>query len=435
MTDDRINPDVTDVTLFVASGGPRFYLTLDPAEGDPANAFFVVNTTDHDSAAVAAVRAQSYLLTQRAAARYRVTRLAIGAEEPGRVDVKLRGQDADKLLELAHQVEAAFSAIPGNILAQNDWGNKSLRVTVDIAQDKAREFGVTSSDISDAMDLFFSGVPYSTFREGDDLIPMAVRAQTAFRDSFEDLENLTIPVGSGFIALDQVARFQPHFELSQIRRENQVRQVTVSGKSIDTSAGALQAAMAEALADLPLPKGYSIALGGETEQSAEVNGKLMAGIPIALIVMLAALTYQFNSVRRVSLTFLTIPLIVIGAPIGLLLTSQPLSFFAILGLISLMGIIINNAIVLIDQIDIELRTHDLEAAIVEAAKKRVTPVMLTSLTTILGLTPMALNGGALFEPMATLMIGGLAVASPLTLFLVPTLYRAMFAWGRPQCSQ
>ncbi|WP_127115574.1 efflux RND transporter permease subunit [Shimia sediminis] len=428
LKDKAINPDVTDVTLFVASGGPRFYLTLDPAEGDPANAFFVVNTTDHEAAAIAAERAQSYLLTERAAARYRVTRLAIGAEEPGRVDVKLRGPDADTLLKLARQVEAAFAETPGNILAQNNWGNKSLRVTVDIAQDKAREFGVTSSDISDAMDLFFSGIPYSTFREGDDLIPMIVRAQTAFRDSFEDLENLTIPVGSGFIALDQVARFQPHFELSQIRRENQVRQVTVSGKSIGMTAGALQANMGKALADLPLPRGYSLSLGGETEQSAEVNGKLMAGIPIALIVMLAALMYQFNSARRVSLTFLTIPLVLIGAPIGLLLTSQPLSFFAILGLISLMGIIINNAIVLIDQIDIERRTRELDDAIIEAAQKRITPVMLTSLTTILGLTPMALNGGALFEPMATLMIGGLAVASPLTLFLVPTLYRAMFLW-------
>jgi len=123
---------------------------------------------------------------------------------------------------------------------------------------------------------------------------------------------------------------------------------------------------------------------------------------------------------------MTIPLIVVGAPLALLMTGQPLSFFAILGLISLMGIIINNAIVLIDQIDIERRTRPLDDAIVTAAKKRLSPVLLTSLTTVLGLLPMALAGGALFEPMATLMIGGLLLASPLTLIFVPPLYRWFF---------
>jgi multidrug efflux pump subunit AcrB len=124
---------------------------------------------------------------------------------------------------------------------------------------------------------------------------------------------------------------------------------------------------------------------------------------------------------------MTIPLIVVGAPTALLLTGMPLSFFAILGLISLMGIIINNAIVMIDQIDIERTSMPLDEAIVVAAKKRVTPVLLTSLTTVLGLLPMALIGGALFEPMATLMIGGLLLASPLTLVFVPPLYRLLFS--------
>ncbi len=123
---------------------------------------------------------------------------------------------------------------------------------------------------------------------------------------------------------------------------------------------------------------------------------------------------------------MTIPLIVVGAPLALSLTGRPLSFFAILGLLSLMGIIINNAIALIDQIDIEKKSNRLDDAIVIAAKKRVTPVMLATLTTVLGLVPMALNGGALFEPMATLMLGGLLLASPLTLFFVPPVYRFLF---------
>ena len=149
-------------------------------------------------------------------------------------------------------------------------------------------------------------------------------------------------------------------------------------------------------------------------------------MPAALTIMLIALVFQFNSARRVLLTFMTIPLVIIGAPIALILTNQPLSFFAILGMISLAGIIINNAIVLIDQIDIERTSLELREAIVSAAKKRVTPILLTSLTTILGLLPMAIAGGALFEPMASLMIGGLAFSSILTLFFVPGGYFLLF---------
>ena len=148
--------------------------------------------------------------------------------------------------------------------------------------------------------------------------------------------------------------------------------------------------------------------------------------------MLLALMFQFNSARRVILTFMTIPLIITGAPLALYFTGQPMSFFAILGLISLMGIIINNAIVLIDQIDIERKKANLYDAIVEAAGKRVTPIILTSLTTVLGLVPMAISGGALFEPMATLMIGGLLLSSVMSLFFVPSAYYLFFRYGKTE---
>ncbi len=428
LRDAEHNPEVVSTTLFVASGGPRFFLTLDPADSDPANAFFVVNTTDFESAVAAAERARNYLVTQRPAASYRITRLAMGGEESGIVDVEISGPNADVLVGLARKVQDAFDTVPGVILNQNDWGNKTVKFTVEIAQDKAREFGVTSKDVSEVMEVYFSGVPYSVYRDGADSIPIVVRAQEPFRDSIEDLENLSIPGDGRLISLAQIADFTPTFEFSQLRRENQVRKITVSGKSAYLSAAAVEQWVAQDLAALTLPPGYRLSLGGETERSAEINALLLAGMPAALLVMLAALMFQFNSVRRVALTFLTVPMILIGAPLALFLASQPLSFFAILGLISLMGIIINNAIVLIDQIDIERETLPLDDAIVAAAKKRVTPVMLTSLTTTLGLVPMALNGGALFEPMATLMIGGLIVASPLTLLFVPSVYRLMFVW-------
>jgi len=426
LRDTELNPEVRDTTIYVGDGGPRFYLGLDPAETDPASAFFVVNTHSFDDAKVMESRARRYLTENFPAFRARLTRLSMGGNESGIVEIGISGPDAEVLLEAAEKVTAGFAEVPDLVRNEDDWGNKSVKIVIDIAQDRARELGITSQDISGVMDTFFSGSTYSTFREGTEAIPIVARAQSNFRDSLEDLANLSVPANGGLISLNQVATFRPTLEYTQIRRENQERMIIISGKSETLGAAQVEQLLAPTLASLNLGPEYTITIGGESEQAGKIQGKLRAGIPYALIVMLVALTFQFNSARRVVLTFMTVPLIVIGAPLALDLAGRQLSFFAILGLLSLMGIIINNAIVLIDQIDIERKTHGLDDAIVIAAKKRVTPVMLTSLTTVLGLVPMALNGGALFEPMATLMVGGLLLASPMTLFFVPPAYRLFF---------
>ncbi|MEM6490634.1 MAG: efflux RND transporter permease subunit, partial [Pseudomonadota bacterium] len=316
-------------------------------------------------------------------------------------------------------------AAPDLVKNESDWGNKVVKVVVDIAQDKAREQGVTSEDISEVMDAYFSGTAYSTFREGDDQIPIVLRAVGRERDSVEDLANLSVSAGGRLISIDQVATIRPEFEFSEIQRENQVRQVIVSAKSEALSAvdllARIQADLDALMADLG--PAYSLNIGGEIEDSAEVYEKIGGNLPIALAVMVLALVFQFNSARRTAITALTIPIILVGAPFGLMIAGAPMSFFAVLGLMSLMGIIINNAIVLINQIDIERETKPLDDAIVSAAEQRMTPIMLTSLTTVCGLIPMAISGGPLFEPMAIIMIGGLLVASPLTLFFVPSVCR------------
>lgn len=426
LLDKEANPEVRNTTVFVGDGGPRFYLALNPADTNPASAFILVNTKEFSGAVTGAKRAQDYLLENHPAARFKVKRLSMGGGESGIVEIEISGPDAEKLLDMAQKVELGFADIPGIVQNENDWGNKSLKMIINIAQDKARELGVTSEDISNIMNTFFSGTTYSTYREGTESIPIVVRAGEGFRDSLEDLANLSISAEGRLISLDQIATFQPRLEYSQLRRENQVRTIKILGKSDLLAANEVVDLLQPTLDSLQLGEGYKLNIGGETENSADVNNLLLGGMPAALGIMLAALMFQFNSIRRVLLTFMTIPLIVIGAPIALLLTGEPLSFFAILGMISLAGIIINNAIVLIDQIDIERETLQLKEAVIEASKKRVTPILLTSLTTILGLMPMAINGGALFEPMATLMIGGLALSSLLTLFFVPGGYFMLF---------
>ena len=430
LIDDEINPGIVNTTVFVGDGGPRFNLGLNPNDPDPTSAFFHINATDLDAALATIGRAQRTFVEEFPEARFRVTRLPQGGSESGIVDVEIFGPDAEVLITAAAEVEAAFAALPDVVKNESDWGNKVVKIVVDIAQDKAREFGVTSQDISDVMAAYFSGTQYSTFREDDEQIPIVMRASAVGRDSVEDLANLTVSTGGQLIAVDQLATFRPKLEYSEMRRENQVRRIVISGKSSQLSAQQTLNEIQPALDNLNLGPDYEISIAGELEDNANVNGQMADNMPLALAVMLAALVFQFNSMRRAFATFLTIPLIVIGAPFGMLIMNQPMSFFAMLGLMSLMGIIINNAIVLINQIDIEMQTLELDEAVVKAARARSKPIMLTSLTTIFGLIPMALSGGARFEPMATMMIGGLVIASPLTLVVAPPLCYALLRIGQ-----
>ena len=209
LTDESVNPEVVNTTAFVGDGGPRFNLGLNPNNPDPTKAFFHVNATDLEAAKVAVKRARNTFIKQFPEARFRVTRLPQGGSESGIVDVEIFGPDAEVLLDGAEAVSAAFAEMPAVVKNETDWGNKIVKIVVDIAQDKAREFNVTSEDISSVMEAYFSGTQYSTFREGDAQIPIVMRAQAAGRDSIEDLANMVISAGGQLIAIDQVATFGP----------------------------------------------------------------------------------------------------------------------------------------------------------------------------------------------------------------------------------
>ncbi|MEO0783778.1 MAG: efflux RND transporter permease subunit, partial [Pseudomonadota bacterium] len=176
LIDDEINPGIVNTTVFVGDGGPRFNLGLNPNDPDPTSAFFHINATDLDAALATIGRAQRTFIEEFPEARFRVTRLPQGGSESGIVDVEIFGPDAEVLIAAAGEVEAAFAALPDVVKNESDWGNKVVKIVVDIAQDKAREFGVTSQDISDVMAAYFSGTQYSTFREDDEQIPIVMRA-------------------------------------------------------------------------------------------------------------------------------------------------------------------------------------------------------------------------------------------------------------------
>jgi multidrug efflux pump subunit AcrB len=420
------NPEITNHIVYVGDGGPRFYLTLAPLAADPASVFILVNTKDYRGAVRAAERAWNHLYATHPEARIKIKRLAMGAVEAGIVDVEISGPDADRLLALGAQVGALFRDAPGIRDNDDDWGNKVFVVTVEINQDRARRVGLTSEEITQLLKTYFTGTTVSVYREGDNSIPIVLRAGAETHLSIQGLANATLTKNGALIPLAQIATLKPGLDFSRIRRKNQERTLIVTGRSATLTAGELLATIEPGLTALDLGGGYRVAIGGELEKSAETNGRLAAGMPAALIVMVIAIILQFNSFRRTLLTFLTIPLILVGIPFGLLATGQPLSFFGTLGIISLAGIIINNAIVLIDQIDIERSHSDLRDAVVAASGKRLRPILLTSATTVIGLAPMAAAGGALWQPMAVLMMSGLAVGSLLTLVFVPSGYFLLF---------
>jgi multidrug efflux pump subunit AcrB len=430
LADPKENPEVESHILYIGDGGPRFYLTLTPVPPDPAAAFLLVNTRDYQGAIRAADRAWKYLYENHPEARFKIKRLAMGSVESGIVDVEISGSDADRLLALGAQVRSLFQAAPGIRDNDDDWGNKVLKVVIDINQDRVRQLGITSEEITQMLKTYFGGSAVSIYREGDNTIPIALRAGEATYRSLEGLTSATFAKNGTLIPLAQIATLRTGFDFSRIRRKNQERTIIGSGRSASLTAGDLLNSIQPGLRALDLSGGYRIDIGGEIQKSMESNGKLAAGIPAALAVMVIAIILQFNSFRRTLLTFMTIPLILVGIPFGLLATGQPLSFFGTLGIISLAGIIINNAIVLIDQIDIERSHLELREAIVAASQKRLRPILLTSATTVLGLAPMAIAGGALWQPMAVLMMSGLAVASLLTLLFVPACYFLLFSFDR-----
>lgn len=426
LSDKSINPEVLNTTTYVGDGGPRFYLALNPADTNPSSAFILINTNNYPGTVRAVKRAQQYLLEQHPEARFKVKQLSLGGAESGIVNIEVTGPEISRLLAISNTIEGKFYQASNIVQNENNWGNKQLKVTMNIAQDKARNYGITSKDVSSALHSYFNGNQITEFRQGTDAYPIMIRAKEDSRDSIEDLESLTLAINGKTVALENIANFDPSFELTQMRRKNQQRNIMISAKSASLTAQELLNFIQPTLNELDLTGGYEIEISGEVKDSGEVNEMLANGMIPALLLMLGAIIFQFNSLRRVAIIFLTIPFIIIGSPFALLLANQPLSFFGTLGMISLAGIIINNAIVLIDQIDIDRKTLALKQAIIEASIKRVSPILLTTLTTVIGLAPMAISGGAMFEPMATLMIGGLLLASIISVFFVPSMYFIFF---------
>jgi multidrug efflux pump subunit AcrB len=374
-------------------------------------------------------RVEDFILDELPEATGRADLLFLGPAALGTVELRVRGSEIGVLRRIAADIERVFLETGGVTGIRNDWENAVLKLRVEVDQERARRARVTSEEIAIALSAIFDGATVTNYREGDKVIPVVIRAQAERRDSLDRLRSTEIYAAAigGPVPLLQIADIGSAIEPSRIRRFNQKRAITVAGKHPDMTAQELYSAMGRGIAAIDVPPGYELELEGELKGAAESNEKLFAYAPHALFGIILLLVLQFDSFRRTAVILLTIPLILIGANFGLAATRAFFDFTAMLGLFSLAGIIINNGIVMIDRIDQSREEgRPVDEAVLEAALARARPIIMTTITTVVGLLPLALFGGEFWFGMAVVIMSGLSVGTVLTLGFVPALYSLMF---------
>jgi len=431
--DDEKNPEVTEILSYVGSGGPRFFLVLSPNDPQANKAFIVVNTQTSDQIDIVMQRVDRFIKRDLPQATGRTQILFLGKSPMGTVELRVLGSNVDILRNLGDQIKQAFYSVPGTKAVRSDWENPVLKFFVDVDQERARRAGVTSQEIARTLSAHFDGQNITSYREGDKVIPVILRANADERDSLDRLRTIEVFSQSHGVPVPllQIADFRGEVEPSKIRRFNQQRALTVAGVHPELTAFELVEAMRKVLDQIVIPNGYKLELEGEARDAQESNSKLLAYAPHALFLIVLLLVLQFNSFRRPAIILLTIPLIIIGANFGLATFRAFFDFTAMLGFFSLAGIIINNGIVMIDRID-QARDEgmDVDDAVTEAALARARPIIMTTITTIVGLLPLALFGGEFWHGMAIVIMCGLGVGTLLTLGFIPVLYSLLFRWGR-----
>lgn len=431
LSDKQRFPEIDNFTGYVGYGGPRFVMSLNPIDPADNKAFMVINIAHPEQVSVMQQRLHKAFIESFPDVRARVEKMFLGPSDSNTIKIQVKGPDKDIIYAKAQQIMDLLHNIPDTVNIRQDWENMIVKVQVQVDQHRARRAGITSEDIAEALQSYFSGATVTEFREEDDIIPVMFRAQDAERFNLDRLRTATIYSQKlqQAVPLFQVAEFGPVFQYAQVQRENLFRTVSVEARNLTMSAEDLKVLIDDDLraleADLPL--NHHIEYDGVIVQSAEAGKALSANMPLAIGVVIILLVFQFNSFRKTAIILLTIPLSIIGTALGLLVMDAPAGFMVTLGMYSLAGIIINNAIVLIDRIDIERASGtDDYTAIIKACKVRLRPVTMTTITTIMGLLPLILTKDPLFYGMAVVIAFGLGIGTILTLGVVPVLYALFY---------
>ncbi|HUO54239.1 MAG TPA: efflux RND transporter permease subunit [Rhodoblastus sp.] len=428
------DPDVASWSTYVGRGAIRFYL---PLNVQLANDFFaqaVVIAKDVAARERLHARLEKQLADDLPGAVSRVSPLELGPPVGWPVQYRVSGPDLAQVRDIALQLGSIMGSDPGLRRVNFDWMEPARQLRVVIDQDQARLLGLSSQALAETINSAMTGLSVTRIRDDIYLVNVIARAQGDERVSLDTLQSLQVALPNGrSVPISQIARFDYDLEYPLVWRRDRVPTLTVQA---DVTPGATPEAAVEALApaveklSASLPKGFSIVVGGTVEESAKSQASVFAMLPAMLFLMLLFLMAQLHSFSRLAMVLSLAPMGLIGIVLALLISGRPLGFVAILGILALIGMIARNAVILIEQIEAERRQGlELWDAIVEGAVSRFRPIMLTAISTVLGFIPIAPT--VFWGPMAFAIMGGLFVATLLTLLVLPALYVIFFRVKEP----
>jgi multidrug efflux pump subunit AcrB len=424
---------VTNWISYIGSGGVRFVLSHNPEPPGSNYALLVLNTTDNDIIDDLIVRFNDFAFENFPDVLIKAKRISSAAPVKNPVEVRLYGSDTDALFDIMEELKGEMNNINGLQNITDDWGQRIKKIVVEINQQRALRAGVTNEDVAVSLQSGLSGLELTQYREDDKVIPVVFRSVEADRQDIRKIQSLTIysQTKGTAIPLTQVADIDIVWEPAKILRRDGLKAITVGaqvkpGLTAAEGFNAIRPWLEQASVHWPF--GFRYELGGDAESSQKGNQSIADKLPIAVFIILFLLVAQFNSIRKSIIILTTIPLGLIGVTAGLLLAQSFFGFMTLLGIISLAGIVINNAIVLLERIQLEMDELGLSPyeAIIAGAQKRFRPILLTTATTVLGLIPLYLGGGEMWEPMAITIMAGLLFSTLLTLGVVPVMYALLF---------
>ncbi|NDV19893.1 AcrB/AcrD/AcrF family protein [Pseudodesulfovibrio sp. JC047] len=418
---------VLSVTSFVGEGGPRFILTYSPEKANSSYGMLLVEVKDYHEIDAIMAKYQTLVESTYPDAEAKFKKFRLGPGRDASIEVRFSGPDTRILKQLSRQAQEIMYASGNAQGIRDNWRQEVKVIHPVMAEAQAKLAGVTRPGLSKALNMFFTGTTVGVYREEDNLLPIIVRPPENERMNVNEIGNVRVfsPVAGQMIPVEEVvSEFQTEMEFGTLKTRNRLLTITASCDPLEGLPSVLFKTLRPQIENIELPSGYIMEWGGEFEDSSDAQASLGATLAVPTIIMILITILLFNNLRNPLIIWMTVPLSIIGVTFGLLTTGEPFGFMALLGFLSLSGMLIKNSVVLLDQIKIELDSGKVPyTAIIDSAISRIRPVAMAAATTILGMLPLTMD--PFFSAMAVTIMSGLAFATVLTLIVVPVLF-AMF---------
>ncbi len=420
--------EVEQVTAFVGEGSLRFVLNYHYQTPNTSFGQLLVQVHDYKKVPGLLPKIRAYIAGNFSNSEFKAQRFKEGPPVEYSVEARFRGPDARALRQVADQAKQILHTLPLAVNIRDDWRQPVKVLHPVFTEDRARRTGITRADVSAAFNWNFSGITTGIYREKDELIPIVSRPLPGERASVDEYRQIQVYSGAlgRYLPIEQVVdKIELAEEPSLVRRRDRMPTITVQCDQASGQAADLEALVRPLFETIKLPPGASLSWGGESEESAKGQASIKAMFPICLVAMFLLVVCLFNGIREAVVIFLCIPFSFVGVTLGLLATGLPFGFMSILGFLGLTGMLVKNAIVLLDQTAEEIRCGKTRyEAVMEASVSRLRPVTMAAGTTILGMAPLLFH--PFFNAMAATIMGGLFIATGLTLVVVPVMYSLFF---------